>query len=116
MLERVNWIEVGRVEDVPARGARVVRTPLGEVAVFRTGTDEVFALVNRCPHANGPLSEGIVHDRSVTCPLHGRVISLVTGRMREPDVGCTPTLPVQVDEDGTIRLALVPETAEPLDA
>jgi nitrite reductase (NADH) small subunit len=112
MLDRVSWIEVGRIEDVPPRGSRVVRTPMGEVAVFRTGTDEVFALMNRCPHARGPLSEGIVHDRNVTCPLHGRVVSLETGRMRDPDTGCTPTLPVQVGADGTIRLALVPVPAD----
>jgi len=112
MLDRVNWIDVGRIDEVPARGARTVRTPLGEVAIFRTGEGEVFALMNRCPHANGPLSEGIVHDRHVTCPLHGRVISLATGRMRDPDTGCTPTLPIQVGEDGTIRLALVPALAD----
>ena len=58
-----------------AQGARLVKTPRGCVAVFRTAEDEVFALDDRCPHKGGPLSQGIVHGRSVTCPLHNWVIS-----------------------------------------
>lgn len=98
------WVDVGGVEDVPRRGARVVKTPLGCVAVFRTADDRVFALVDRCPHAGGPLSQGIVHDASVTCPLHNAVISLETGEMTGPDAGRTPAIPVKT-EAGRILLA-----------
>ena len=99
------WIEVGRIEDVPQRGARRVRMSGVPVAVFRTVDDEIFALVDRCPHRGGPLSEGIVSDRSVTCPLHNWMIDLASGRACEPDVGCAPTVPVRVVE-GRILLAL----------
>jgi nitrite reductase (NADH) small subunit len=98
------WIEIGRIEDVPQRGARLVRMSGVPVAVFRTVDDEIFALVDRCPHRGGPLSEGIVSGRSVTCPLHNWVIDLASGRAREPDVGCAPTVPVRVVE-GRILLA-----------
>ena len=63
------WIEVCPIDSIPLRGCRVVRTRHMQIALFRTASDEVSALENRCPHKNGPLSEGIVHDRKVTCPL-----------------------------------------------
>ena len=75
--ERVgDWIDVGHVRDMPERGARVVRAPFGDIAIFRTADGEVFALRDRCPHKGGPLSQGIVHGRAVTCPLHNWVIDL----------------------------------------
>ena len=77
----VDWIEVGVLSDIPPMGARVVRSANGDIAVFRTADDQVFALYDRCPHKGGPLSEGIVHGRSVTCPLHSWVISLETGEV-----------------------------------
>jgi nitrite reductase (NADH) small subunit len=98
------WIDIGRVEDLPRRGARVLRGSNPPVAVFRTAEDEVFALVNRCPHRGGPLSEGIVSGRTVACPLHNWVIDLASGAARAPDIGCAPTVPVMVVE-GRILLA-----------
>ncbi|WP_029007857.1 nitrite reductase small subunit NirD [Azospirillum halopraeferens] len=99
-----SWIAVGRVADIPARGARVVRAPGGDIAVFRTGTDEVFALRDRCPHGAGPLSNGIVHGRSVTCPLHGMVFDLESGRTAGPDACTATSVPVRV-VDGVIQIA-----------
>lgn len=91
-----NWIDIGALEDIPPRGARVVRTVFGCVAVFRTGDDQVFALEDRCPHKGGPLSEGIVHGQSVTCPLHNWVFSLETGLAQGADEGSVPTYPAQI--------------------
>ena len=84
------WIDVGALEDIPREGARLIKTQRGCVAVFRTAGDEVFALDDRCPHAGGPLSQGIVHGRSVTCPLHNWVISLETGCAQGADEGEVP--------------------------
>ncbi|MGD1870226.1 MAG: nitrite reductase small subunit NirD [Neomegalonema sp.] len=98
-----SWIDVGAVADIPLRGARVVKTPLGCVAVFRTAENEVFALEDRCPHAGGPLSQGIVHGRSVTCPLHNWVISLETGHAQGADEGRTSSIAARI-EDGRILL------------
>ncbi len=97
------WIDIAALEDIPARGARVVKTSLGCVAVFRTAADEVFALSNACPHKAGPLSEGIVHGKSVTCPLHNWVISLETGEAQGADEGRVDTYPARV-EAGRILL------------
>lgn len=91
------WIDVGTLDDVPRRGARVVKTPFGCIAVFRTADDEVFALDDRCPHKAGPLSQGIVHGRSVTCPLHNWVIDLASGEAQGADEGRVATVPLRCD-------------------
>ena len=110
------WVEIGRLDDIPRRGARRVIRPDGapDVAVFRTGDDEVFALIDRCPHRGGPLSEGIVQGRAVACPLHGWVIELDSGRAEAPDEGCTRT--VAVRRDGERILLLLPAAREREDA
>jgi nitrite reductase (NADH) small subunit len=100
-----SWIEIGALKDIPRLGSRVVRTASGNIAVFRTENDEVFALEDRCPHKGGPLSQGIVHSRRVTCPLHNFVIELESGRAVAPDEGCTHAYPVKV-ENGMVWLSV----------
>ena len=91
-----DWIDVGAVDDVPVLGSRVVQAPGGHIAVFKAADDTLFALRDRCPHKGGPLSQGMVHGHSVTCPLHNWVISLASGEAQGQDKGCTPTIPVKV--------------------
>lgn len=107
------WIKVGRLADIPLLGARVVCTVLGNVAVFRTADDKVYALADRCPHKGGPLSQGMVFGTRVACPLHDWVIDLKTGKAVGPDIGCATTYAVRV-EGGVIwlRLMFQPSAAE----
>lgn len=105
-----NWIHIGQVADIPKLGARTVQTAQGEIAVFRAADDHIFALSNRCPHKNGPLSEGIVSGRKVACPLHNWVIDLTTGQADAPDEGCTTAYPIRLDGD-RVLLGLVPAKA-----
>jgi nitrite reductase (NADH) small subunit len=100
-----NWIDILEVNDIPPLGARVVRHGSLDIAVFRTAGDEIFALEDRCPHKGGPLSQGIVHGRRVTCPLHGWNIELDSGCAVAPDRGCARELPVRV-EAGRVWLDL----------
>ncbi|MBV9554867.1 MAG: nitrite reductase small subunit NirD [Alphaproteobacteria bacterium] len=104
-----NWVVVGRIEDIPQRGARRVKSPDPDlpIALFRTADDRVFALIDRCPHKGGPLSEGIVQGCAVACPLHGWVIDLETGAAAAPDEGAAPVIDVKL-EDGVISLDLTP--------
>ncbi len=104
-VENGIWIEIGAVTDIPRLGSRVVRREGGDIALFRTGEDEVFALLNRCPHKGGPLSEGIVYGRSVACPLHNWCLELHSGQVQAPDEGCVPSFPVRVDA-GRVWLSL----------
>ena len=99
------WIKIGALTDIPRLGSRVVRTPGGNIALFRTENDEVFALDDRCPHKGGPLSQGIVHNKRVTCPLHNFVIELATGEAVAPDEGCTRAHRAKV-ENGVVWLSL----------
>ncbi|NJM34398.1 MAG: nitrite reductase small subunit NirD [Rhodomicrobium sp.] len=92
-----HWYAVGSIADIPRRGARCVRKGETTIAVFRTADDKIFALEDKCPHRNGPLSQGIVHDGCVTCPLHNWVISLETGLAQGADVGSAATYPVKLD-------------------
>ena len=78
------WVAAGHLEDIPRLGARIVETPGGNIALFRTAQDEVFALRDRCPHKGGPLSQGIVHGRQVSCPLHDWKIDLHSGEAVAP--------------------------------
>ena len=95
-----DWIDIGTLADIPRRGARTVRIGgAKDIAVFRTGDDHVFALVNECPHKKGPLSQGIVHGHAVACPLHNWTIALRTGEAQGNDEGCTPTIAVKRDGD-----------------
>jgi nitrite reductase (NADH) small subunit len=100
------WKPICRVEDIPSLGARRVQRPVGcAVAVFRNAEDKVFALLDRCPHKGGPLSQGIVFGESVACPLHNWTIGLDDGCAKEPDHGCTQAFTVKV-EAGQVYLDL----------
>ena len=111
-MQQARWVEVGRLDDIPRRGARRVSSAHGAapIAVFRTGEDAVFALVDRCPHRGGPLSEGIVEGSAVACPLHGWLIDLASGEAVAPDVGCTLMVPVRMAGD---RILLSLDRVEP---
>lgn len=99
------WTHVCSVSDIPRLGSRVLKRDDGDIALFRTADDQVFALHDRCPHKGGALSQGIVHGKSVTCPLHSWNIALETGEACAPDEGCTMRFAVKVDGEAVfVRL------------
>ena len=92
------WLDIGPVEQIAPGTARTLPVRgADEIAVFRTQNNEFYALVNKCPHKQGPLSQGIIHGNVVTCPLHSWNISLQTGEALGEDKGCVPTIPMRVD-------------------
>ena len=98
------WKLICRVDDIPVLGSRRVARPQGlDVAVFRNDAGDVFALLDRCPHKGGPLSQGIVFGTQVACPMHNWTIGLCDGQASAPDEGCTPKFAVKV-EDGAVYL------------
>ena len=116
----MTWVDAGVFEAIPARGARVLVTGVGPIAVFHTSDGRLFALRDRCPHRGGPLSQGIVHGQCVTCPLHEWVIELPTGTARAPDEGAVETFAVRVERGrvlvdlgkaSSVRVALVAQGA-----
>jgi nitrite reductase (NADH) small subunit len=117
------WVPVCRVDDIPVLGARRVARERGmPVALFRNAQDKVFALLDRCPHKGGPLSQGIVFGEHVACPLHNWTIALASGEARAPDEGRTPAFTLRVEggrvyldagELATLALDLPAPTAGP---
>lgn len=99
-----NWVDLVAVTDIPPLGSRVLKTDTMEIAVFRTADDRVFALKDACPHKGGPLSQGIVHGNTVTCPLHNWKIDLASGEAQGPDEGCTNVFPTKI-EDGRVWIS-----------
>jgi nitrite reductase (NADH) small subunit len=98
------WTLICSIDAIPVRGARRVERDSGlDVAVFRNSEDQVFALLDRCPHKGGPLSQGIVFGQSVACPLHNWTIGFCDGQAAAPDEGCTPKFSVKL-ENGQVYL------------
>ncbi len=94
------WTAVCLIEDIPQRGARVVRQAGADnIAVFRASDGHIFAVVDRCPHKGGPLSAGLMHGHAVTCPLHGWNINLENGQAQAPDEGCAQKVAVKIEAD-----------------
>ena len=100
-----DWIAITELSEIPRLGARKLRMEHHEIALFRTGNDEIFALKDRCPHRGGPLSQGIVHGQAVSCPLHNWKIDLQNGEVLGPDEGCVQHYGVKVEE-GVVYLNL----------
>lgn len=98
-LVKEQWVEIGKLEDVPLRGTRCVKKGEMTIAIFRTAENKIYALEDKCPHKQGPLSQGIVHDGCVTCPLHNWVISLKTGEAQGADEGATLSIPTKLEGD-----------------
>ncbi|MDX1668830.1 MAG: nitrite reductase small subunit NirD [Limnobacter sp.] len=102
----MEWIDVCAQEDIPVLGSRIVRRPKGQdIALFRNAEEQVFALLDECPHKKGPLSQGIVHGTTVTCPLHNWNIGLADGCAQAPDEGCTTKFALKV-VDGRVHLKM----------
>jgi nitrite reductase (NADH) small subunit len=92
------WKEICRVEDIPVLGSRRVARDQGiDVAVFRNDANEVFALLDRCPHKGGPFvaRHCVRYQRGL--PVHNWTIGLCDGQAQAPDEGCTPRFEVKVD-------------------
>lgn len=97
------WLEIAPLEEIPVLGSRVLETESENIAIFRAKEDKIYAIKDQCPHKQGPLSQGIMHGDSVTCPLHNWKISLVSGEALGADEGCTNVYETKV-ENGIIYL------------
>jgi nitrite reductase (NADH) small subunit len=96
------WHQVATLEEIPLLGTRVVALEQGNIALFRTGEGEVFALHDKCPHKGGPLSQGIIHGKKVACPLHNWNINLEDGKAVAPDEGCARVVPCKIENGGVL--------------
>jgi nitrite reductase (NADH) small subunit len=100
--EAAGWLVIGRAEEVPLLEGRAVTVDGRRLAVFHL-LDAWTAIDHACPHRGGPLSDGLVADGCVTCPLHGQRFSLLTGERQD---GPGPGVEVHAvrERDGLIEL------------
>ncbi|HYM55080.1 MAG TPA: Rieske 2Fe-2S domain-containing protein [Solirubrobacteraceae bacterium] len=109
------WTEVGRAEDIPLWEGRRVTVGDRRIAVFRT-EDGLHAVGADCPHADGPLQDGLVADGCVTCPLHGWRFSLLTGEQLgaiQANVAAALDVYEVAERDGTLLLRVSAERLAP---
>ena len=99
------WYKITAIENIPFMGSRKVEIGEIEIAIFKTRDGSLFAVNNVCPHKKGKLSEGLVHEKQVTCPLHNWEIDLQTGLALGNDSGCTSIYETKI-EDGILFLSL----------
>lgn len=104
-MSRAPLTDLAALEDIPRLGALRITAGGIRIAVFRTGSDTVYGLEDRCPHKGGPLSDGMVHGSCVTCPLHDWTISLETGRAQGADTGRVRTFRTEI-RDGRVLIDL----------
>lgn len=100
-----NWYDLCQLTDVPVRGSRRAVIEEKTIGLFRTTDNTIYAIDDECPHKHGPLSQGIVHDNCVTCPLHNWVIDLRSGEAVGADSGSVKSYPVKI-VDGRIQLLM----------
>lgn len=93
------WIKITQTENIPSMGSRVIQYGELEIAVFKTRDGSIFAINNECPHKQGKLSEGLVHDHVVTCPMHNWDIDLKSGTALGNDSGCTNTYDSKIEDN-----------------
>lgn len=75
-----DFVTVLALEDLPDQQLRRADARGIPVLLFRRG-GIITAMVERCAHLGGPLSEGKVEGEGVVCPWHGSKFSLEDGRV-----------------------------------
>jgi nitrite reductase (NADH) small subunit len=98
-------VNLGSVSRIPMGQGRCYVVGSEEIAIFRQRDGQLFAVQNRCPHRQGPLSEGVVGGGRVICPLHAHRFDLQDGAGSEPEE-CVRVFPVKICE-GEILLRLL---------
>jgi len=107
-----SWVRIGRAADIPMLEGRSVGVGGRRIAVFRLPGGWA-AVDHACPHRAGPLSDGIVAEDCVTCPLHNQRFSLRTGARLDGDGPGVRTYEIR-ERDGLLELRRA-DLAERLD-
>lgn len=97
-------INLGNIESIASGQGRCFIVGGEEIAVFRQRDGQLFATQNRCPHKQGPLSEGVAGGGKVICPLHSHKFDLQSGEGSEKGE-CVKVYAVR-EENGEILLSV----------
>lgn len=97
---------LGPLARIPRGEGRTFQVEEAAIAIFHTRSGKVFAVQATCPHKNGPLSDGIVGDDKVVCPLHAYKFDLASGEALGNTCGALKTYTVTVNEQGALLLTV----------
>lgn len=95
------WIRVGKKDEIPRDGAKVIQIDDTRIAIFRVGEDEFYAIEDLCTHDEASLAEGwFPQPYVIECPRHGAWFDIRTGKvLRMPAIYPVKTYPVKVEGD-----------------
>jgi nitrite reductase (NADH) small subunit len=109
---KMRKIAVANVSDIKELRAKAVYVDGIEIALFKLSNGEIHAIENSCPHKQGKLSEGIICDDHVYCPLHDWKINVKDGLVQDPDEGCVRSFETEVEiKTGQIFILLLQQKA-----
>ena len=104
-LNVVQEVCLGPVDLVPPGEGRSFRVNGEVIAVFRQRSGALHAVENQCPHAGGPLSEGITGGCTVVCPMHSWKFDLESGACLNDPAYRLRTFPVR-EADGVMLVSV----------
>ena len=91
--------KVAKADDLPPGKAMCVEVADQKVALFNID-GSYHAIGDSCTHVGGPLSEGDVDGKVVTCPLHSARFDVTTGAVLGPPADANvPCYKVHVEGD-----------------
>ena len=91
-------IKVAALKEIPRNYGKVVQAGGKLIALFKM-QDAVYAIDNECPHRGGPLGEGSVRGKIVSCPWHLWLYDMTSGQCLSNPYGHVRSYPVSVDGD-----------------
>jgi nitrite reductase/ring-hydroxylating ferredoxin subunit len=94
-------MKLGPVRDLPEGEGRTYPVGGDMVAVFRLHNGVIRAVSAVCPHAGGPIADGLIDDDVVICPLHQHIFELSTGCSKTGQPALR-VYDVRVDADGDL--------------
>jgi nitrite reductase (NADH) small subunit len=103
----LNTINLGSIERIPLGEGREYEVLGRLIAVFRARDGRIYAVQARCPHRDGPLTDGIIGAGKVICPLHSYKFDLATGQPIGNDCEALRTYHVTLSEDEEIMVTLI---------
>ncbi len=105
--EQCEFVEVGSADDLPNGERLFVQIDDLAIVVFNIG-GELYAIGDVCSHDEGPVGDGELDGYEVTCPRHGAIFDVRSGKVLAlPAVLDIPAYPVRV-ENGQIEVGLPP--------
>jgi nitrite reductase (NADH) small subunit len=91
-------IKVATLKEIPKNYGKVVQADGKLIALFRM-QETVYAIDNECPHRGGPLGEGSVRGKLVSCPWHLWAFDITSGQCLSNPYGHVRSYPVHISND-----------------